>query len=38
VLDATLVALAAGAVLLVPSPMWLHTLFRREEAVPSRAT
>ncbi len=35
VLDATLVALAAGAVLLVPSLIWLYTLFQREEAVPS---
>jgi cytochrome bd ubiquinol oxidase subunit II len=35
VLDATLVALAAGGVLLVPSLIWLYTLFQREEAVPS---
>jgi cytochrome bd ubiquinol oxidase subunit II len=35
VLDATLVALAAGAVLLLPSLVWLYTLFQREEPVPS---
>jgi cytochrome d ubiquinol oxidase subunit II len=34
VLDATLIALAAGAVLLVPSLVWLYTLFQHEEPVP----